>query len=132
MHQPSPSLLSLAALFSLPVLGALVSGLLGLSFPAGLLPVVLAAVVGALVSSSLRNTPPSLQPESKGVAPTAPVTVQDPDPKLKHDIKGILSPAMLAAEQLDASTDPLVQKAAGTINASFDRLLERLKQRPGS
>lgn len=131
MHQPSPSLLSLAALFSLPVLGALISGALGLSFPTGLLPVALAAVVGALVSTKLRNAPSPPQPESKAAASTMPVTEQDPDPKLKHDIKGILSPAMLAAEQLDASTDPLVQKAAGTINASFDRLLERLKQRPG-
>lgn len=131
MHQSSTSLLSLAALFSLPVLGALISGALGLSFPTGLLPVALAAVVGALVSTKLRNASSPPQPESKAAASTIPVTVQDADPKLKHDIKGILSPAMLAAEQLDASTDPLVQKAAGTINASFDRLLERLKQRPG-
>lgn len=50
--------------------------------------------------------------------------------KLKHDIKNIIAPAMLSVELLESHTDSQVQKAAGTINNSLERLLERLKQDP--
>lgn len=128
----------LASLFCLPVLGALVSGVLGLSFPAGILPVVLAALIGAGIGYFLHTkTPPQMQESHTAMPPVqapAPITSAalsgaEPDPKLRHDIKGIISPAMLAIEQLETSTDPTVQKAATTVNASFDRLLARLKQR---
>ncbi|KDE19327.1 hypothetical protein AZ09_12575 [Acetobacter aceti 1023] len=114
-----------AVIFCLPVAGALLAGLLGLSFPAALGPVVCAAGLGAWLGIKL-------QPHA---APPAPVAAPQPpapavDSKLRHDIRGIVSPAMLAAEQLDAYSDPAVQKAAKTINDSLDRLTARLKQRP--
>ncbi|MFT8722510.1 MAG: hypothetical protein ABF443_06305 [Acetobacter malorum] len=169
-------------LFCLPLLGALVAGLLGLSFPAGLLPVALTAGLGAWLGTRFRHPAPAdsgrisaRQPaESLSNARSAPVAApsapyagpaaatrpaapaaQDstpitppqspsapavrpqaslptPDPKLRHDIRNILSPAMLAAEQLGTSTDPLVLKAVKTIDESLDRALLRLKQKPQS
>ncbi|MBS1016653.1 hypothetical protein [Acetobacter persici] len=162
-------------LFCLPLLGALTAGLLGLSFPAGLLPVALTAGIGAWLGTRFRAAaladsrhrthsqaadsqqnasitpaavpaPPSAprrptlpsqpsvtQAQPAPVADTAPApAATDADPKLRHDIRNILSPAMLAAEQLGTSTDPLVLKAVRTIDESLDRALLRLKQKPQS
>nr|WP_298795376.1 hypothetical protein [uncultured Acetobacter sp.] len=158
-HSPLSTVL---LLFCLPLSGAVAAGLLGLSFPAGLLPVALTTGIGIWLSLRFR---PTFQPDSShNTAPqpidslktsrTAPVqaasappaaTAQPPqptanadaaptascadtDPKLRHDIRNILSPAMLAAEQLGTSTDPQVLKAARTIDESLDRALIRLKQ----
>ncbi|KXV68311.1 hypothetical protein AD951_11930 [Acetobacter malorum] len=169
-------------LFCLPLLGALVAGLLGLPFPVGLLPVAVTAGLGAWLGTRFRHpvpadsarisTPqpaeslsnarsaPVAAPSAPSTAPaaatrpaapaaqdSAPVTppqpssgpavrpqasLPTPDPKLRHDIRNILSPAMLAAEQLGTSTDPLVLKAVKTIDESLDRALLRLKQKPQS
>ncbi|KXV76461.1 hypothetical protein [Acetobacter cerevisiae] len=170
-------------LFCLPLLGALVAGLLGLSFPAGLLPVALTAGLGAWLGTRFRHPAPTdsgrisarqpaeslsntrsapvAAPSAPSGAPaasatpaaeeapvgSAPVTASQPPsgpavrpqtslptpaPKLRHDIRNILSPAMLAAEQLGTSTDPLVLKAVKTIDESLDRALLRLKQKPQS
>ncbi|MFT8472316.1 hypothetical protein [Acetobacter persici] len=160
-------------LFCLPLLGALTAGLLGLSFPAGLLPVALTAGIGAWLGTRFRTSaladsrhpahsqpadsqrnasitpaavpaPPSAprtlpsqpsdtQAQPAPVADTAPApAATDADPKLRHDIRNILSPAMLAAEQLGTSTDPLVLRAVRTIDESLDRALLRLKQKPQS
>lgn len=170
-------------LFCLPLLGALVAGLLGLSFPAGLLPVALTAGLGAWLGTRFRHPVPadsaristpqpaeslsnarsapvtaplapsaapaaaSARPAAPAMQDSAPVTphqsssglavrpqasLPTPDPKLRHDIRNILSPAMLAAEQLGTSTDPLVLKAVKTIDESLDRALLRLKQKPQS
>ncbi|GBQ82778.1 hypothetical protein AA14337_2432 [Acetobacter malorum DSM 14337] len=169
-------------LFCLPLLGALTAGLLGLSFPAGLLPVAITAGLGAWLGTRFRHTEPAdlgrisapqpaesltkvrsapvAAPSAPSTAPAAatrpaapaaqdstPITppqppsasavrpqasLPTPDPKLRHDIRNILSPAMLAAEQLGTSTDPLVLKAVKTIDESLDRALLRLKQKPQS
>lgn len=162
-------------LFCLPLLGALTAGLLGLSFPAGLLPVALTAGVGAWLGTRFRasaladsrhtahsqpadsrqnasitpvavtapqsaprtptlpSQPSDTQAQPAPVADTAPAPIAaDADPKLRHDIRNILSPAMLAAEQLGTSTDPLVLRAVRTIDESLDRALLRLKQKPQS
>ena len=112
--------------FCLPVMGGLLSALLGLSFPAALLPLVGGALLGLWLSlraqaAAIRNIP----------AP-APAPLSDPDPKLRHDIRGIVSPAMLAAEELSLSPDPRISKAGNTINDCLDRLTTRLKQRAGA
>ncbi|MFT8308194.1 hypothetical protein [Acetobacter malorum] len=169
-------------LFCLPLLGALVAGLLGLSFPAGLLPVALTAGLGAWLGTRFRHPAPAdsgristqqpaesltnarsapvaapsapfaapaaaTRPAAPAAQASAPITppqppsgaaarpqasLPTPDPKLRHDIRNILSPAMLAAEQLGTSTDPLVLKAVKTIDESLDRALLRLKQKPQS
>lgn len=142
MNQIRPSTRPLIALFCLPILGTLVSGVLGLSFPAGLLPVILAAAIGAWlgcrlhvaaldhqISSETTLARPEQAPAAIQPAPFS-ATGSELTPKLRHDIRGIISPAMLAADQLDENPDPLVQKAAQTITESLERLLLRLKQQP--
>lgn len=139
-------------LFCLPLLGALTAGLLGLSFPAGLLPVALTAGIGAWLGLRFRqpsatnpapqvalkpteslasNAVPPAMPAQRSDSTAAPA-VPEADPKLRHDLRNILSPAMLAAEQLGTSTDPLVLRAARTIDESLDRALIRLKQKTQS
>ncbi|WP_185368823.1 hypothetical protein [Acetobacter pasteurianus] len=117
-----------AVIFCLPVAGALLAGVLGLSFPAALGPIICAAALGAWLGIKLQ--PHYAAAPAPVAAPQAPAPTADS--KLRHDIRGIVSPAMLAAEQLDTSADPAVQKAAKTINDSLDRLTARLKQRPQS
>ena len=116
-----------AVIFCLPVAGAVLAGVLGLPFPAALGPIICAAALSAWLGIKLQPhaAVPSPVAAPQASAPTA-------DSKLRHDIRGIVSPAMLAAEQLDTSSDPAVQKAAKTINDSLDRLTARLKQRPQS
>lgn len=132
--------------FSLPFLGAILAGLLSLPFPAALLPVLVGAGLGAWLSIRAQHpadpaphhTPAAPPAESCAkAAQAAPIPANssthptpDADPKLRHDIRNILSPAMLAAEQLGTSTDPQVLKAARTIDESLDRALLRLKQKP--
>ncbi|MFT8885393.1 MAG: hypothetical protein ABF946_04195 [Acetobacter papayae] len=109
--------------FCLPVMGGLLGALLGLSLPAALFPLIGGAVLGAWLSlRASTNHVPAPSP--------APALPRDPDPKLRHDIRGIVSPAMLAAEQLSLSPDPQVSKAGTTINDCLDRLTARLKQQP--
>ncbi|MGD7069121.1 hypothetical protein [Acetobacter sp. AAB5] len=116
-----------AVIFCLPVAGAVLAGVLGLSFPVALGPIICAAALGAWLGIKLQ---PHTAAPTPAAAPPAPAPTTDS--KLRHDIRGIVSPAMLAAEQLDTYSDPAVQKAAKTINDSLDRLTARLKQRPQS
>lgn len=111
--------------FCLPVMGGLLSALLGLSFPAALLPLIGGALLGVWLS--LRAQAAAV----RSIPAPAPTPFTDPDPKLRHDIRGIVSPAMLAAEALSLSPDPQINKAGNTINDCLDRLTARLKQRPG-
>ncbi|MBO1326987.1 hypothetical protein OQ496_02895 [Acetobacter suratthaniensis] len=113
--------------FCLPVMGGLLAALLGLSFPAALLPLIGGAALGAWLSLRAQAGATEKAPPTPAPAPAA---LTDPDPKLRHDIRGIVSPAMLAAEQLSLSTDPQISKAGTTINDCLDRLTARLKQPP--
>lgn len=113
--------------FCLPVMGGLLAALLGLSFPVALLPLIGGAGLGAWLS--LRTQAGATEKVLPAPPPT-PAAITDPDPKLRHDIRGIVSPAMLAAEQLSLSADPQVSKAGTTINDCLDRLTARLKQPP--
>lgn len=47
---------------------------------------------------------------------------------LRHDLRGLLSPAMLMADMLVGHADPMVAQAASRIMVSLDRTIERLNQ----
>ncbi|MCP1242078.1 hypothetical protein GOB86_05925 [Acetobacter lambici] len=116
---------TILAIIGLPVLACL----LGMGI--GAHPLLTTALVGlaggcaAWITTCL-PIPATPQPATPP-SPTAPLGKDDP--KLRHDIRGIISPAMLVAEQLLLSQDPATKKAATTINDSLDRLTARLKQR---
>ncbi len=47
---------------------------------------------------------------------------------LRHDLRGLLSPAMLAADQMSMHSDPHVRSCAERILESLDRAVALLKQ----
>ena len=124
----SMPLRAVLVLFCLPLAGAILAGLLGLTFPTALLPLAVATALGLWLG--LRGTTQA--------TPAAPAPLETPqlppanqeDKKLRHDIRGIISPAMLVADQLATNPDPDVRRAAETINNTLDRLTDRLKQKP--
>ncbi|GBQ50268.1 hypothetical protein AA18895_1890 [Acetobacter ghanensis DSM 18895] len=126
MTSSPPQLRTILAVICLPVLACLLGLGTGASRPVVTLLVGLAAACAAWITT--RQT--TLTQPAPETASAPPQPMQEQDPKLRHDIRGIISPAMLAAEQLSLNQDPVVQKAASTINDSLDRLTARLKQRP--
>lgn len=126
MTSSPPQLRTILAVICLPVLACLLGLGTGTSRPVVTLLVGLAAACAAWITTRQTTL---IQPTPE-TASAPPQPMQEQDPKLRHDIRGIISPAMLAAEQLSLNQDPVVQKAASTINDSLDRLTARLKQRP--
>ncbi|WP_338331779.1 hypothetical protein [Acetobacter sp. LMG 32666] len=116
---------TILAVIGLPVLACLLGMGVGAS---PLLTTALVGLAGACAAwiTTYRPMPATPQPTT---TPTPAPPVGNEDPKLRHDIRGIISPAMLVAEQLLLSQDPATHKAATTINDSLDRLTARLKQR---
>lgn len=123
MPLTSPRFWTIAAMIGLPVLACLLG--MGMGAPAPV-TIGLVGLAGACVAVFFARQPAPATPLPE--APPAP-TAEESDPRLRHDIRGIISPAMLVAEQLLLSPDPATQKAAGAINDSLDRLTVRLKQR---
>ena len=48
--------------------------------------------------------------------------------QLRHDLRGILSPAMLTADRLTTSQDPLMRRAAEAMISTVERAEERLRR----
>ncbi|MBE7210136.1 MAG: hypothetical protein INR65_03885 [Gluconacetobacter diazotrophicus] len=48
--------------------------------------------------------------------------------QLRHDLRGILSPAMLVADRLTANPDPAVRRAGETMVATVERAEQRLRR----
>ena len=47
---------------------------------------------------------------------------------LRHDLRGIITPASLVADGLRRSADPAVQRAAARISDTIDRIVSRLNE----
>jgi signal transduction histidine kinase len=47
---------------------------------------------------------------------------------LRHDLRGIITPASLVAEGLRRNADPVVQRAAARISDTIDRIVSRLNE----
>ena len=48
--------------------------------------------------------------------------------QLRHDLRGILSPAMLTADRLAASQDPIARRAGEAMISTVERAEERLRR----
>ena len=48
--------------------------------------------------------------------------------EMRHDLRGILSPALLTADRLTTSQDPVARRAGETMVATIDRAEERLRR----
>ncbi len=110
----------------------------GIVFAAGLgigASLAVAAVVGGVTAAI------AAQPSTPASAPSAALPQPAPGPidadklsRLRHDLRGVLSPALLTADRLLASSDdPAVRRAAETMIETIDRATRILAgQAPGS
>lgn len=96
---------------------ALAGGAMGWVIARALAPVVIAAVP---VVTPAEPEEPSVKPDPaiEGAAITA----------LRHDLRGILSPAMLIADRLASHEDPSVQRAGTVITRTVERAAARLAE----
>ena len=46
--------------------------------------------------------------------------------RIRHDVRSALAPAMLAADMMQASTDPRVQRSGATVVRAIERVLVML------
>ncbi len=97
---------------------ALAGLLLGWLIARGLGPP--ASLAAPVVVAPSAEPAPSVQPDPaiEGAAITA----------LRHDLRGILSPAMLIADRLASHDDPSVQKAGDVITRTVERAAARLAE----
>ena len=62
----------------------------------------------------------------------APAVAQEALSSLRHDLNGILSPALLIADRLAAHADPAVQKAAEVVATTVERAAARVAKAKAS
>jgi hypothetical protein len=117
---------AIPAIIGLPVLACLLAVEMGA--PHRLTPVIV-GLAGACAAWIATRQPGPTPTRQEDASPSPVAASGENDPKLRHDIRGIISPVMLIADQLALSPDPATKKAAETINDSLDRLTARLKQR---
>lgn len=81
------------------------------------------------------SVPPPAAPESPAAPPPAIATIPSEErvreleeaiSKLRHDLNGILSPALLNADRLLANPDPTIRRIGEVVAATVDRAATRL------
>jgi len=73
---------------------------------------------------ALAASPPAPEPPP---GPTAPPLDRDALSSLRHDLRGILSPALLMSDRLIAHPDPAIQRAGNVILRTVERATARLE-----
>ena len=110
---------------------ALCAGLgVRLAGPGWMMAVLLSSAVGVVAAVLAGRTPrgalaPSETPESLQRAARL-AQLEEQTRALRHDLRGILAPAMLVADRLSENTDPKIAKAGDTIVRAVNRASERL------
>lgn len=105
--------------------------------PAGPLIALAGGALGwmyARTSSPTSFGPAVAEPPAQAAQAAAPEPADTSMSVLRHDLRGILSPAMLIADRLMAHADPSVQRAGEVIGRTVERATARLaekKQGPG-
>ena len=128
------SILAAAAAFG--AVGAALA-MWGAGLPFLLAALVAAALAGLVQYAALRTRPPTMAP----VSTPAPATAE-PDPQaamrakldeyrahtamLRHDLRGVLSPALMMSDRLLNHADPAVQRAGAAVVRSIERATELL------
>jgi len=90
--------------------------------------VVIAALFGWLARTvTLAKAAPRTVPEA---TPHPAPGVKSPLSVLRHDMRGILSPALLVSDRLLSHEDPAVQRAGEVITRTVERATARLEEPP--
>ena len=102
--------------------------------PAGPVMALAGGVIGWLVCRM--SAPVAALPPADSTPAASSVQERDEWTKqfsaLRHDLRGILSPAMLIADRLLAHQDPAVQRAGEVVNRTVERAAARLAEKPPS
>ena len=115
-----PRLLPALAVFFL-VAGC---GLLALFVPIPLFAKILLVLAAGFIATGAILT---LSPPAPHEPPQPQPAQSEITPQLRHDLRGILSPAVLSADQLTFSADETTRTRATQILDALDRATERLK-----
>jgi hypothetical protein len=90
--------------------------------------------MGYIIARATRRRTPAAIVAPAAPPPPPPAAVPDPAlegaaiTKLRHDLRGILSPAMLTADRLAAHADPAVQRAGMVVMKTVERAAARLDE----
>jgi len=96
-----------------------------------LVPALIALVGGVVLTRTVR---PVVSPTEAGAlarAAIAEARVQklvSAAAEMRHDLRGILSPAMLTADRLASSQDPIARRSGEAMISTIERADERLKR----
>ncbi|MCE0743229.1 hypothetical protein LWC05_04895 [Acetobacter sicerae] len=116
---------------SLPALSVfllvLACGLISLFVPLPLAARILLSLAGALIATGAFLCLPASPVASVSVSEKATQPAPEISHQLRHDLRGMISPAMLAADQLSLSADEATRTRAEQILSALDRMTERLK-----
>lgn len=116
---------------SLPALSVfllvLACGLISLFVPLPLAARILLSFAGALIATGAFLCLPASPVASVSVSEKATQPAPEISHQLRHDLRGMISPAMLAADQLSLSADEATRTRAEQILSALDRMTERLK-----
>ncbi len=109
------------------VVGILVWSILSLSGADGAIAVFAASAVSGLTASlASRPVTPVSAPAVEAVEPIEPIEAETLK-RLRHDLRGILSPALMTADRLLMTTqDPIAKRAAQTMVETIERAEKRL------
>jgi hypothetical protein len=95
-----------------------------------------AALYGWIAARMTRQEPAAKQAPSPAIpAPVAPepatpaaAAAKDPNAVLRHDLRGLLSPALMVSDRLMAHGDPAVRRAGEVVVKTVQRLTDRLEE----
>lgn len=122
--------LAAAAITASATLLATVVAVAVLSGPRG--PAVVAALVAGATAWATGRRPVPVAAAAEAVVPAVAGAGHEAELReLRHDLRGILSPAMMMADRvLMSSQDPLARRCADTVIASIERAERRLSATP--
>ncbi|NHO31562.1 hypothetical protein [Acetobacter fallax] len=119
MHRYLPAI----AVFVIFLACTLISHLVALPPTASLILSFAGAAIAASITAAAMRT----HADSSQTAPATPDFVPEISPKLRHDLRGIISPAVLCADQLSTYQDETVRNRAEQILTALDLATDRLR-----
>jgi hypothetical protein len=109
------------------LLASLATGLTGAPLAiSALSPAIVALVAASLLIRSAQRTNRALS-DRVAVAESAVDAANKTAAQLRHDLRGILSPALLTADRLSNSQDPIARRAAEAMISTVERAEQRLR-----
>ncbi|GEN61968.1 hypothetical protein [Acetobacter oeni] len=122
MHRPLAALTAFLIVLACTLTPALLHLPEAASVAAGVVGAALVAVITATTSPA--QTDPSRRTDTGSPIADPEVEISS---KLRHDLRGIISPAVLCADHLSTHQDETVRIRAEQILAALDRTTDRLK-----